>query len=41
LETPIESSKAEASFKNGIMDVKIPKNQSAKAKETKIPIKTA
>jgi len=41
LETPIESGKAQASFKNGILDVKIPKNQSAKAKETKIPIKTA
>ena len=41
LETPIESGKAEASFKNGILDVKIPKNQSAKAKETKILIKTA
>jgi HSP20 family protein len=41
LETAIESGKAQASFKNGILDVKIPKNQSAKAKETKILIKTA
>jgi len=41
LEAPIESGKAQTSFKNGILDVKIPKNQSAKPKETKIPIKTA
>ena len=40
LEAEIESNKAEASFKNGILDIKIPKNQSAKAKGTKVPIKT-
>ncbi|MGD0278914.1 MAG: Hsp20/alpha crystallin family protein [Smithella sp.] len=40
LEAQIESGKAEASFKNGILDIKIPKNQSAKAKGTKVPIKT-
>jgi HSP20 family protein len=40
LEAEIESNKAEASFKNGILDIKIPKNQKAKAKETKVPIKT-
>jgi HSP20 family molecular chaperone IbpA len=32
--------KAEACFKNGILDIKIPKNQTAKAKGTKVPIKT-
>jgi HSP20 family molecular chaperone IbpA len=41
MEAPIESGKAQASFKNGILEVKIPKNKSAKAKETKILIKTA
>lgn len=40
LDTEIESGKAEASFKNGILDIKIPKNQSAKAIGTKVPIKT-
>jgi HSP20 family protein len=40
LEAEIESSKAEARFKNGILDIKIPKNQNAKAKGTKVPIKT-
>jgi HSP20 family protein len=41
LEAEIVAEKAEASFKNGILDIKIPKNQSAKAKGTKIPIKTS
>jgi HSP20 family protein len=40
LETEIESGKAEARFKNGILDIKIPKSQSAKAKGTKVSIKT-
>jgi HSP20 family protein len=40
LEAEIESDKAEASFKNGILDIKIPRNQTAKAKGTKVPIKT-
>ena len=41
LEGAIEAEKAEAKFKNGILDIKIPKNQSAKAKGTKVPIKAA
>jgi len=41
LEAEIESGKAEASFKNGILDIKIPKNQSAKTKGTKVSIKTS
>lgn len=41
LEGEIEAAKAEAKFKNGILDIKIPKNQSAKAKGTKVPIKAA
>ncbi len=41
LEAEIESGKAEARFKNGILDIKIPKNQSAKAKGTKVSIKTS
>jgi HSP20 family protein len=41
LDAEIESDKAQASFKNGILDIKIPKNQSAKAKGTKVSIKTA
>jgi len=40
IKAEIESNKAEASFKNGVLDIKIPKNQKAKAKETKVPIKT-
>ena len=40
LEAEIEADKAEASFKNGILNIKIPKNQTAKAKGTKVPIKT-
>lgn len=40
-EAEIESGKAEAKFKNGILDIKIPKNQSAKAKGTKVSIKSA
>jgi HSP20 family molecular chaperone IbpA len=40
LQTEIESGKAEARFKNGILDIKIPKSQSAKAKGTKVSIKS-
>jgi len=35
----IESDKAEASFKNGVLNITIPKSQTAKAKGTKVPIK--
>ncbi len=41
LEAEIESGKAEAKFKNGILDIKIPKKQSTKAKGTKVSIKTS
>jgi HSP20 family protein len=41
LDAEIESGKAEASFKNGILDIKIPKNQSAGTTGTKVQIKTA
>jgi len=41
LETEIETDKAQASFKNGILDIKIPKNQNAKEKGTKVSIKTS
>jgi HSP20 family protein len=41
LEVGIDAAKAEASFKNGVLDIKIPKNQSVKAKGTKVSIKTA
>ncbi|KUG21444.1 small heat shock protein [hydrocarbon metagenome] len=41
LQAEIESGKAHASFKNGILDIKIPKNQKAKEKGTKISIKTS
>jgi HSP20 family protein len=41
LDAQVESGKAQASFKNGILDIKIPKNQSEKATGKKIPIKTA
>jgi HSP20 family protein len=33
--------KAEASFKNGVLNITIPKSQTAKAKGTKVPIKAA
>jgi HSP20 family protein len=41
LGTEIESGKAQASFKNGILDIKVPKNQKAKEKGTKVSIKTS
>jgi len=40
LEAEIEANKTEASFKNGILNIKILKNQGAKVKGTKIPVKT-
>jgi len=36
-----EAGKAEASFKNGVLNILIPKSQTAKGKGTKIPIKAA
>lgn len=39
LDAEIEANKAEARFKNGVLDIKIPKSPSAKAKGTKVPIK--
>lgn len=41
LEAEIEADKAEARFKNGILDIKIPKNQSAREKGTRVAIKTS
>lgn len=35
-----ETGKAEASFKNGVLTITLPKSVSAKARETKVPIKT-
>ncbi len=40
LTAEVESEKARARFKNGVMEIKIPKNQAAQAKGTKITIKT-
>ncbi|HPD56760.1 MAG TPA: Hsp20/alpha crystallin family protein [Smithellaceae bacterium] len=40
LAAEVESSKAEARFKNGVMEIKIPKNQTSQTKGVKIPIKT-
>ncbi|HDQ04563.1 MAG TPA: Hsp20/alpha crystallin family protein [Deltaproteobacteria bacterium] len=40
LTAEVESEKAQARFKNGVMEIKIPKNQTAQAKGTKITIKT-
>jgi len=39
LDAETEAGKAEARFKNGILDIKIPKNQSAETTGTKVPIK--
>jgi len=36
-----DANKAEASFKNGVLNITIPKSVSAKAKGTKVPIKAA
>jgi HSP20 family protein len=41
LSTETEANKAEASFKNGVLNVTIPKSPSAKNKGTKVPIKAA
>jgi HSP20 family protein len=41
LAAEMESDKAEASFKNGGLNITIPKSQTAKAKATKDPIKSA
>ncbi len=41
LSVETEADKAEASFKNGVLNITIPKNAQAKAKGTKVPIKTA
>lgn len=40
LAAEVESNKAEARFKNGVMEIKIPKNQVRQYKGIKIPIKT-
>jgi len=37
----MEANKAEASFKNGVLNIKVPKSKQAGAKGTKVPIKTA
>jgi HSP20 family protein len=37
----IESGKAEASFKNGVLSITLPKSQIAKTEGTKIPIKSS
>ena len=39
LATEVESSKAEGRFKNGVIDIKLPKSQNAQTKRVKIPIK--
>lgn len=36
----MDASKAQASFKNGVLNIIIPKNQSAKTKGVKVPIQT-
>jgi len=36
-----DADKAQASFKNGVLNITIPKSQSAKVKGTKVPIKAA
>ena len=40
LATEVESGKAQARIKNGVIDIKIPKSQTAQSKGVKIPIKT-
>jgi HSP20 family protein len=41
LEMETDANKAEASFKNGVLNITIPKRTSAKTKGTKVPIKAA
>lgn len=41
LSSETDANKAEASFKNGVLNITVPKNQTAKAKGTKVPIKGA
>lgn len=41
LATETDANKAEASFINGVLNITVPKSQSAKTKETKVPIKAA
>jgi HSP20 family protein len=41
LATQTEANKAEASFKNGVLNITIPKSAQANAKATKVPIKAA
>jgi HSP20 family protein len=41
LATGAEAGKAEASFKNGILNIIVPKSETAKTKGTKVPIKSA
>ncbi|PKN75308.1 MAG: molecular chaperone [Deltaproteobacteria bacterium HGW-Deltaproteobacteria-10] len=41
LDADIESGKAEASYKNGVLSITIPKSQTTKAKGTKVSIKSA
>jgi len=40
LPTEADPDKAEARFKNGVMEIRIPKNQASQAKGIKIPIKS-
>jgi HSP20 family protein len=39
--TEIDSSKIEASFKNGVLTIQLPKTKEAQAKVTHIPVKAA
>jgi len=41
LEMETDANKAEASFKNGVLNITIPKRPSAKTKGTKVPIKAS
>ncbi len=40
LAAEVESGRAQARFKNGVIDIKIPKSQNAQSRGVKIPIKT-
>jgi HSP20 family protein len=39
LSSETDANKAEAGFKNGVLNITVPKSQTAKAKGTKVPIK--